>query len=226
MGEHIAAAAGRGGDLPFYGAEFSGTGSPGTNARAPQWRDRLLGRRGHALSVAALLVVTVLFTVPVWGEIRVRIVERMPDAESGAVGIGTAIGWSTAALANMATVGVLGVVFGVVGAVAMRWARPAAAPAAPASPAAFVRARRAFTVGWALFVAGKFTGWSLVCVLTGGRLADAAASLTRPDPWLVLLFGALLWSGRSALGAAWPRACAVAAAMTAVFGVTSLLLLT
>ncbi|MCP3819416.1 hypothetical protein NLX86_15265 [Streptomyces sp. A3M-1-3] len=218
MGEHIVGRS-RGGSLPAYEADTKrpaevSSADAGTRSRGfPPMR---VNRRGHALGITALLLCTAAASLPLWSRIRSQIQVRLPEAPEGAVEIGTAIGWSTAALANMATVGVLGVILGVVGALVVRWTAPTSD---------FTRARRTFTVAWVAFVLVKLAGWSLVMpLLLRGEAADAVPALTRPDPWLLVLFAALLGAGRSVADVAWPRAVAVAASLTALYAGTLLLL--
>ncbi|MGA4841574.1 hypothetical protein [Streptomyces sp. G45] len=182
----------------------------------------LLGRRGRALGIVALVLGTVAFSVPLWGEIRERVVERVDDAPEGAIGIGTAIAWCTSVLSNIVTLGVLAAVVGVLGALA---ARHLPLPAAWGTDrfADFTTLRRAFTLGWIAFVLAKLACWSVAHLVTGGSMARAVPSVTHFDGWLPLLPCALLLAGRAA-GAAWVRAAAVAASVTAVYAMTLALL--
>ncbi|WP_438292980.1 hypothetical protein [Streptomyces sp. HUAS TT7] len=215
MVEHIGRTAGVA-QLPSYASELQqGSAAPPT-AGGPT--GRLPTRRAHALGVALLLLCTAAFCIPLWDEIRARLQVRLPDAPDGAVGIGTAIGWSTATLANLVTIGVLGVLFGVLGALALRWRTP--------DPATFdfTGVRRTFTIAWGLYVLAKLAGQGILAAFGWAQLATAVPALTRPDGWLPLLFGALLWAARSFAGAAWPRALAMAGALTALYTGTLLLL--
>ncbi|HET6357592.1 hypothetical protein [Streptomyces sp.] len=218
MGEHIVAGS-RGGSLPTYETDTkrplvvsSADGRTGFRGFPP----RLVDRRGHALSIAIVLLGTVAASLPLWSRIRAQIGVRLPEAPEGSVEIGTAIGWGTAVLANMATVGVLGVLLGVVGALAVRWVAPRSD---------FTRVRRTFTFAWVVFVLVKLAGWCLVMPpLSWGEAADAVPALTRVDAWLVVLFTALLWAARSVPDVAWPRAVVIAASITALYSSTLLLL--
>ncbi|MGH4032831.1 hypothetical protein ACQB60_28295 [Actinomycetota bacterium Odt1-20B] len=224
MGEHVkyAERAGlpvHGGaeEEPEAGADLAGHGG----GRAA----RLLGRRGHALGVGALVAATVGFGVPLWSELRARVLERVEDAPDGAIGIGTAVAWCTSVLANIVTLGVLGFALGALGAVALRLRFGGDGGPAPeaAGSGGFTRVRRAFTLGWIAFVLAKLTGWTLVRLALGDGISRAVPSVTLLDGWLVLLPCALAAAGRIA-GAGWPRAAAAAAGVTAVYA-TALLLL-
>ncbi|MCX5071196.1 hypothetical protein OHA84_35425 [Streptomyces sp. NBC_00513] len=155
--------------------------------------------------------------LPLQDRIRDEIAVRIPDASDGALDIGAAIGWTTALLANLATVGVLAAVFGVAGAVTMRWA-------APPAGRDFTRARRAFSLAWLGFVFSKLLATALGTPMLGwGDAADAVPALTRLDVWTCLLAAALFVAGR-AVGTPRPRAVGVAAALTALYTGTLLLL--
>ncbi|MFE5485304.1 hypothetical protein [Streptomyces sp. NPDC056527] len=195
---------------PAEAAERSAVeaGQPGPRDPSDGLWARLRTRRGHALGIIVLLFATALFSWPLHAEIRAQVETRLPDAPEGALGIGAAVGWSTATLANIATVGVLAVLFGVLGALGMKWAAPSEE---------FTAQRRTFTLAWALFVLVKLVGWTLLAPLLGGEAAQAVPSLTRIDWALPLLFGALLWAARAAGRAPWPRACAVACAVTGLY---------
>ncbi|GGU31489.1 hypothetical protein [Streptomyces violascens] len=215
MGEHIGRTPG-GAQLPAYNSDFGGAAAMLSDAGGPS--DRLPTRRAHALGIALLLLCTAAFCVPLWGEIRARLQVRLPDAPNGAVGIGTAIGWSTATLANLVTIGVLGVLFGVLGALALRWRTPGRATFD------FTGARRTFTLAWGLYVLAKLAGQGILAFFEGAQLADAVPALMRPDAWLALLFGALLWAARALAGATWPRALATAGILTVLYAGTLVLL--
>ncbi|MFC4955473.1 hypothetical protein ACFPFX_04085 [Streptomyces mauvecolor] len=215
MGEHIGRTP-EAARLPVYVGDFGRAPAMPSAAGGPS--DRLPTRRAHALGIALLLLCTAVFCVPLWDEIRARLQVRLPDAPDGAVGIGTAIGWSTATLANLVTIGVLGVLFGVLGALALRWRTP--------DPATFdfTGVRRTFTLAWGLYVLAKLAGQGILAFFGRAQLADAVPALTRTDAWLPLLFGALLWAARALAGAAWPRALATAGALTVLYAGTLLLL--
>ncbi|MEU8621064.1 hypothetical protein [Streptomyces sp. NPDC048623] len=189
---------------------------------------RLPGRRAHALGVCALVVATLGFGVPLWGEIRARVHDRVGDVSDGAIGIGTGIAWSTSALANIVTLGVLGALMGVLGTLALRHLPLRLllpGERQPRQPGGFTdfttftdftALRRAYTLGWIAFVLAKLVCWSLARLVTGGSLAWAVPSVTHLDAWLPLLSCALLLTGR-AVGASWPRAAAVAAVLTTLY---------
>ncbi|MEI5103277.1 hypothetical protein RB200_38055 [Streptomyces sp. PmtG] len=196
-------------------------GTPGDGAAAGPgaFGQGLLTRRGHALGVSALVVATAGFSVPLWGEIRDRVTERLDSASEGAIGIGASIAWCTSLLANVLTLGLLGVLVGALGAVATRHLPlpGAAGNAGNAGNAAdFTRVRRAFTLGWVAFVLAKLTAWTAAGLALGHGVARAVPTVTHLDGWLLLLPCALLLAGRAA-GSAWPRAAAVAAAVTAAY---------
>ncbi|MFF8599086.1 hypothetical protein ACF065_15340 [Streptomyces sp. NPDC015232] len=199
--------------LPSYrgdDATAPGLGTRGGAARLP-------GRRLHALGACALVLATLGFGVPLWGEIRERVLDRVGPVSDGAIGIGTGIAWTTSALANIVTLGVLGVLVGVLGALAVRHLPlPPNGERRPRPTAAFTDLRRAFTLGWIGFVLAKLTGWTLTRLLTGGSTAWAVPSVTHLDAWLPLLPCALLLTGR-AVGASWPRAATVAVGITALY---------
>ncbi|XIE79400.1 hypothetical protein AB6O49_17970 [Streptomyces sp. SBR177] len=193
-----------------------GTGTGTGTARFP-------GRRLHALGVCALVLATLGFGVPLWGEIRERVLDRVGPVSDGAVGIGTGIAWTTSALANIVTLGVLGVLVGVLGALAVRHL-PLPVSLSPSRngerrprpTAEFTELRRAFTLGWIGFVLAKLTGWTLARLVTGGSTAWAVPSVTHLDAWLPLLPCALLLTGR-AVGASWPCAATAAVGVTALY---------
>lgn len=201
--------------LPAYRGD--GADEPATAEGAPP--ARLPSRRAHALGVCALAVATLCFGVPLWGEIRERVLERVGPVSDGAIGIGTGIAWTTSALANIVTLGVLGVLVGVLGALAVRHLPlPATLPGErrPLPTGTFTDLRRAFTLGWIAFVLVKLAAWTLARLATGGSTAWAVPSVTHLDAWLPLLPCALLLTGR-AVGASWPRAAAVAAGITGLY---------
>lgn len=210
------------GDMNRVGghADASAPGAPGAPGApaigGPAFRP--VTRRAHALGTALLLLCTAAFCVPLWGEIRARLHLRLPDAPEGALGIGTAIGWSTATLANLVTVGVLGVLFGVLGALALRHRTTGA------TPDDFTGARRAYTAAWGGYVLAKLTGQGILALFGSARLAAAVPSLTSADAGLALLFAALVGAGRMLLGATWARALSVAGGLTALYTATFLLL--
>ncbi|MFD9907204.1 hypothetical protein [Streptomyces sp. NPDC059063] len=208
-----AGATGTASGLPAYQSEESDATAPAADAAGPG--ARLLGRRGRALGVVALVLATIGFSVPLWGEIRERVVDRVDDAPDGAIGIGTAIAWCTSVLSNIVTLGVLAAVVGVLGAVA---ARHLPLPAAWGTDrfADFTALRRAFVLGWIAFVLAKLTCWSLGRIALGESMSRAVPSVTHLDAWLPLLPCALLLAGRAA-GTTWARAACVAAAVTAVY---------
>ncbi|GLW50550.1 hypothetical protein Stsp02_62110 [Streptomyces sp. NBRC 14336] len=200
-----------GAGLPAYlGDETGEVGEPA----APK-ATRLPGRRAHALGVCALVLATLGFGIPLSGEIRERVRDRVGPVSDGAIDIGTAIAWCTTALANIVTLGVLGVLVGVLGALALRHL-PLPGERRPRFPGEFTDLRRAFTLGWIAFVLTKLTGWTLARLATGGSTAWAVPSVTHLDAWLPLLPCALLLTGR-VVGASWPRAAAVAAGITALY---------
>ncbi|MFI9001686.1 hypothetical protein [Streptomyces sp. NPDC053541] len=207
--------------LPGYRGDDDTAPGLGTGGGAA----RLPGRRLHALGVCALVLATLGFGVPLWGEIRERVLDRVGPVSDGAVGIGTGIAWTTSALANIVTLGVLGVLVGVLGALAVRHLPlPLPLPLSPSRngerrprpTAEFTELRRAFTLGWIGFVLAKLTGWTLARLVTGGSTAWAVPSVTQLDAWLPLLPCALLLTGR-AIGASWPRAATVAVGITALY---------
>ncbi|MFF2214908.1 hypothetical protein [Streptomyces antibioticus] len=216
--ERVETAGGRAG-LPAY--QGDGDGEPATGFPEGRLPGRLPGRRVHALGVCALVAATLGFGVPLWGEIRERVLDRVAPMSDGAIGIGTGIAWSTSALANIVTLGVLGALVGVLGALAVRHLPlpgEGLGTRRPGSAGEFTGLRRAFTLGWIAFVLVKLTGWTLARLATGGSTAWAVPSVTHLDLWLPLLPCALLLTGR-AVGASWPRAAAVAGGITALYAI-------
>ncbi|MFI8927953.1 hypothetical protein ACIG3E_09800 [Streptomyces sp. NPDC053474] len=201
--------------LPAFEDDAPGATPAPPAARGP-FGQRLLTRRGHALGVSALVVATAAFSVPLWGEIHDKVVERVDSASEGAIGIGTSIAWCTSLLANVLTLGLLGVLVGALGAVATRHLPPPGALPTADESGDFTRLRRAFTLGWVAFVLAKLTVWTVAGLALGHDVSRAVPTVTHLDAWLPLLPCALLLAGR-ATGAAWPRAAAVAAAVTAVY---------
>ncbi|MBB5106469.1 hypothetical protein [Streptomyces spectabilis] len=206
--------------LPAYEDDAPGApDAPGT-PEAPDggagFGQRLVTRRGHALGVSALVVATAAFSVPLWGEIHDRVVERLDTASEGAVGIGTSIAWCTSLLANVLTLGLLGVLVGALGAVATRHLPLPGALNTATEPGDFTRPRRAFTLGWVAFVLAKLTVWTAAGLALGHDVSRAVPTVTHLDAYLPLLPCALLLAARAA-GSAWPRAAATAAAVTAVY---------
>ncbi|WP_172387492.1 hypothetical protein [Streptomyces sp. MNP-20] len=199
--------------LPAFEDDAPGAAPAPPPARGSFGR-RLLTRRGHALGVSALVVATAGFSVPLWGEIHDQVVERVDSASEGAIGIGTSIAWCTSLLANVLTLGLLGVLVGALGAVAARHLPLPGTPRIADGSGDFTRLRRAFTLGWVAFVLAKLTAWTVAGLALGHDVSRAVPTVTHLDAWLPLLPCALLLAGRAA-GAAWPRAAAVAAAVTA-----------
>ncbi|GHG93293.1 hypothetical protein [Streptomyces lanatus] len=179
--------------------------------------DGLTSRRGHAFGIAVLVLATAAFSVPLWDVIRAQVEERVGGAPDGAIGVGAAIAWCTGLLANVLTLGLLGVLVGALGAVAARHLPlPGSAVRPTARPDDFTRVRRAFTLGWAAFVLAKLIAWTVAGLALGRDVARAVPAVTHLDGWLLLLPAVLLCAGR-AVGYAWPRAAAVAVAVTAAY---------
>ncbi|WP_030687443.1 hypothetical protein [Streptomyces sp. NRRL B-1347] len=210
--------------LPAYGDDapdgLGAAAAPASGARAGSapgsFGQGLLTRRGHALGVSALIVATAGFSVPLWGEIHDKVVERVDTASEGAIGIGTSIAWCTSLLANVLTLGLLGVLVGALGAVATRHLPLPGDVQGAGGADDFTRLRRAFTLGWAAFVLAKLTAWTAAGLALGHDVSRAVPTVTHLDAWLPLLPCALLLAARAA-GSAWPRAAATAAAVTAAY---------
>ncbi|SBT90106.1 hypothetical protein GA0115233_101558 [Streptomyces sp. DI166] len=206
--------AARASGLPAYRAdEPAESAEPAATGGSPA--GRLPGRRLHALGVCALVLATLGFGIPLGGEIRARVKERVGPVSDGAIDVGTGIAWSTTALANIVTLGVLGVLVGVLGAIGLRHL-PLPGERQPRLPGDFTALRRAFTLGWIAFVLTKLTCWTLTRLATGGSTAWAVPSVTHLDAWLPLLPCTLLVTGR-VIGASRPRAAAVAAGITTLY---------
>ncbi|MFJ4186234.1 hypothetical protein [Kitasatospora sp. NPDC089509] len=138
----------------------------------------LLSRRGHTWTVVSLLVLVAGFSMPIWASLRGEIADRLPDTAPGAITIGAAVSWTAVTIGNLATVGVLMAVMGTLGAGLARWI---------GGTRDFARARRAFALGWAGFVALRAGGWLLVGLLSARPVASAVPSVTRADAGVLLM---------------------------------------
>ncbi|MEV5592340.1 hypothetical protein [Streptomyces sp. NPDC052496] len=200
-------------------AGLHGSALPGTalreEAAAEPGRSWFTPRRTYRLLLLLLVLAIPAAGLTLLGQYRDGVVQRVPDADAGAVKAGVAAAWLFGSVLNALGVLCIVLVAGAAGAVACRLA---------GSRGTFADDRTFLGCAVAGFLAGKLLVLALGCVLFSLPAPDhLVAVLGGADPALAVLAIVCALAARRSAGLSWPRSVACAVGPTAFYTMVCLI---